>query len=277
MGNILAFLVKYHRFFLFLFLEIICFSLVINFNSAQKSTFVGLSNEVAGSIYDAYSKVDRYFHLERVNDSLAAENIRLKQQLSASKYFDTSRAIQKTDTLIKQKFTYIPSIVVNNRVTSRNNFMTLDIGSRKGAQRQSGVVTTAGVVGITKQVSANFASVLSILHSEFTVSAEIAELKEIGSVKWDGKNPRRVIMTDIEQHIRIKKGMHIVTSPYSSIFPVGTPIGIIEDFKANTNDPFYTIRVKLAADVPNIRQVYVITNLMRDEQVELEKTQEDEE
>jgi rod shape-determining protein MreC len=275
MGNILAFLVKYHRFFLFLFLEIICFSLVINFNTAQKSTFVGLSNEFAGRIYEAYSKVDRYFHLERVNDSLAAENVRLRKQLGVSKYFDTSRPINKVDTLIKQKFTYLPASVVNNRVTARNNFMTLNIGSRKGTQRQSGVVTTAGVVGITKQVSSNFTSVLSILHSDFTVSAEIAELKEIGSVAWDGESPRRVIMKDIEQHIRIKKGMHIVTSPYSSIFPVGTPIGIIEDFYTNPNDPFYTIRVKLAADIPNIKQVYVITNLMREEQEELEKTQEE--
>jgi rod shape-determining protein MreC len=275
MGNILAFLVKYHRFFLFLLLEIICFSLVISFNSTQQSTFVGLSNEFAGQVYEAYSKVDRYFHLEKVNDSLAAENIRLKEQLGKSKYFDTSRPIPKTDTLHKQKFTYLPALVVNNRVTSRNNFMTLDIGSRKGAQRQSGVVTTAGIVGITKQVSPNFTSVLSILHSDFTVSAEIAELKEIGSVAWDGKNPSRVILKDIEQHIRIKKGMHVVTSPYSSIFPVGTPIGIIEDFDVNSTDPFYTIYVKLSADVRNIRQVYLITNLMREEQEELEKSQEE--
>lgn len=274
MGNILAFLVKYHRFFLFLFLEIICFSLIVSYNTEQKSTFIGISNEVSGRLYEAYNKVDRYFHLERVNDSLAVENIRLKKELAASKFFDTSMALQKVDTLVKQKYTYLPAHVVNNRVTARNNFMTLNIGSRKGAQRQSGVVTTAGIVGITKQVSPNFTSVLSVLHSDFNVSAEISELNEIGNVIWDGKNPARVILKDIEQHIRIKKGMHIVTSPYSSIFPVGTPIGTIESFEANPADPFYTIRVKLAADVRNVKQVYVITNLMREEQEELEETQE---
>ena len=276
MGNILAFLVKYHRFFLFLFLEIICLSLVVSFNDNQNSAFVGISNELAGRVYKAYDNVDQYFHLRRDKDSLAAENTRLRAMLKVSRQYDTSRAIQKEDTTYRQKFTYLPAVVVNNRVTSRNNFMTLDIGSKKGAQRQAGVVTTGGIVGITKQVSANFTSVLSVLHSDFTVSAEIAELKEIGSVTWDGINPERVILKDIPVHIRVKKGMHVVTSPYSSVFPQGTTIGTVTQVADKQDDAFHTIYVKLGADIRNVRQVYIITNLIREEQETLEKTQEEE-
>jgi rod shape-determining protein MreC len=275
MGNILAFLAKYHRFFLFLFLEIICFSLVVSFNKSQKSAFVDLSNELAGRVYKAYDNVDQYFHLKREKDSLAAENARLWARLKVSRQYDTSHAIQKEDTFYKQKFTYLPAVVVNNRVTARNNFMTLDIGSKKGAQRQAGVVTTAGIVGITKQVSPNFTSVLSVLHSDFTVSAEIAELKEIGSVTWDGKNPENVILKDIPVHIRVKKGMHVVTSPYSSVFPQGTTIGTIIEVVDKQDDAFHTIHVKLSADIRNVRQVYIITNLLREEQEAIEKNQEE--
>jgi rod shape-determining protein MreC len=275
MGNILAFLAKYHRFFFFLLLEIICFSLVVSFNTSQNSTFVGVSNELAGRVYKAYNNVDQYFHLKREKDSLAAENTRLRAMLKASHQYDTSHAIQKEDTVFKQKFTYLPAVVVNNRVTARNNFMTLDIGSAKGSQRQAGVVTTAGIVGITKQVSSNFTSVLSVLHSDFTVSAEIAELKEIGSVTWDGKNPERVILKDIPVHIRVKKGMHVVTSPYSSVFPQGTTIGTIVQVIDKPDDAFHTIYVKLAADIRNVRQVYLITNLLREEQEIIEKNQEE--
>jgi rod shape-determining protein MreC len=153
--------------------------------------------------------------------------------------------------------------------------MTLDIGGKKGAQRQAGVVTTAGIVGISKQVSPNFTSVLSVLHSDFTVSAEIAELKEIGSVAWDGKNPERVILKDIPVHIRVKKGMHVVTSPYSSVFPQGTNIGTIVQVIDKQDDAFHTIYIKLAADIRNARQVYLITNLLREEQETLEQSQEE--
>jgi rod shape-determining protein MreC len=64
--------------------------------------------------------------------------------------------------------------------------------------------------------------------------------------------------------------MHVVTSPYSELFPQGTPIGVIEDFKIKQADAFYTIYVKLATDIRNIRSVYVVSNLMKVEQEKIE-------
>jgi rod shape-determining protein MreC len=70
--------------------------------------------------------------------------------------------------------------------------------------------------------------------------------------------------------------MHVVTSPYSSVFPQGTTIGTITQVIDKPDDAFHTIYVKLGADIRNVRQVYIITNLLREEQETLEQTQEQE-
>src|SRR5687767_8667625 len=118
MGNIFAFFSKYHRFFLFLLLEIICLYLVVSFNRNQNSAFLALSSEVSGRMQTAYNEVDIYFHLNRVNDSLLAENKRLRDQLLSSKMIDTAKTVAVVDTNYKQRYLHIPGKIVNNSVTS---------------------------------------------------------------------------------------------------------------------------------------------------------------
>jgi rod shape-determining protein MreC len=85
-----------------------------------------------------------------------------------------------------------------------------------------------------------------------------------------------MILKNIPMHIKISKGQHVVTSPYSNVFPQGTPIGIIQNFEVKSGDAFYTIYVKLASDMRNVRQAYVIKDLMREEQekVEVKETEQ---
>ncbi len=273
MGNIFAFFSKYHKFFLFLLLEILCLYLVVTFNRNQNAAFLSLSKEVNGQLQTAYNNVDIYFHLNRVNDSLMSENKRLRDQLISSKMIDTGKNIAINDTTFRQRFVHIPGEIINNSVTSRNNYLTLNIGKNKGVGPHLGVVSTVGIVGITRASSNNFTSVLSVLHNDFTVSAEIKEIKEIGSVVWDGKNPGIAILKNIPMHIKISKGQHVVTSPYSIVFPQGTPIGIIQNFEVKSGDAFYTIYVKLATDMRNVRQAYVVNDLVREEQEKVEKVE----
>jgi rod shape-determining protein MreC len=270
MGNIVAFLARHHRFFIFILLEAICFSLVVNYNKDQSSAFFRAAYDMSGRVDQTFTNVSSYFHLQHVNDSLKAENARLRSKLKTAIYFDTTKAKFFNDTIYHQKYSFIPCDVINNSVTGRNNYLTLDAGTNKNIGKHLGVVTTSGIAGVTRDVSPHFTSVLSVLHKDFTVSAEIAEMKEIGTVVWDGNNPEMVIMKDIPLHIRIRKGMHVVTSPYSELFPQGTPIGVIEDFKIKQADAFYTIYVKLATDIRNIRSVYVVSNLMKVEQEKIE-------
>jgi rod shape-determining protein MreC len=273
MNNILAFLSRYFRILLFLILESISLYLVARYNKSQNTVVLGWGQELSGRFYSAYNYVDYYFHLKRANDSLMAENARLKDILPQSQYADTAKKLLITDSVYLQKFTYIPAFVVNNSVTFRNNYLTLAAGSKNQIGKAMGVVSTAGIVGITENVTPHFTSVISVLHKNFTVSAEISENGEKGSVVWDGIDYSTVIMKDVPRHIRINIGQHVVISPYSRAFPQGTPIGVISRYEVKPGDAFYTIYVKLAADLRNIRQVYVVANLLKDEQEQAEQRQ----
>jgi len=270
MGNILAFLARHNKFFIFILLEAICFSLVVNFNKDQGSSFFRTASELSGGIDESFAKVSSYFQLNQINDSLKSENARLRSKMNNAYYFDTSKSKVVCDTTYKQHYTLVPCNVINNSVSNRNNYLTLDAGANMNIGKHLGVVTTSGIAGVTRDVSQHFTHVLSILHKDFTVSAEIAEIKEIGTVAWDGNNPEIVILKEIPLHIRIKKGMHVVTSPYSNLFPKATPIGIIENFEIKQADAFYTIYVRLSSDIRNLRSVYVVNNLMKEEQQKVE-------
>ena len=274
MGNILVFLARYYKYILFTALEGFCLFLVVNFNNNQKNAFFSVAYDLSGRVSKTYYDVNSYFHLQTANDSLLAENARLRAMMQNSKWVDTSKGKIVHDTAIHQKFTYIPAKVVNNSVNIKNNYITLDIGENKGIAPHMGVVSTSGIVGTTRFVSSHFTTSLSVLHKDFKVYAEIKEIKEMGSLIWGNTNPEIAILKDIPIHIHIAKGQHVVVSPYSKVFPEGTPIGIIQDYKIEMGSAFYTIYVKLATNIRNVRQVYVVNNIMADEQTKLEKASE---
>jgi len=270
MGNIIAFLVRHHKFFIFVLLEAICFSLVVSYNKKQSNAFFGVSHELSGRLDQGFSNLYAYFHLNQINRDLQAENAALRAKMNNAILLDTGKTKNIADTSIHQRYTFVPANIINNSVTNRNNYITLDAGSRQGITKSLGVVSTNGIVGVTREVSPHFTSILSILHKDFAVSAEITENKEIGTVSWDGENPEVMIMRDIPLHIHIRKGMHIVTSANSNLFPKGTPIGVIDRFIIKQADAFYTIYVKLGTDMRNLRTVYVVNNLVKQEQEKVE-------
>jgi len=273
MRSIFVFLGRYYRYFLFVILEVVSIILVINNNKFQNASFFNLSTELSGNAFQVYNNVDTYFHLKIVNDSLLAENVRLHGQLKASKYPDTAHVKQINDTIFKQKYSYVPAEVVNNSITERNNYLTIAIGQSKGVTHDMGVITTSGIVGITQNVSAHYASVMSVLHADFQVNAEILEIKEIsGSVIWDKDDkPGEATLINVPVQVKVAIGQHVVTGPYSALFPQGIAIGTIKDFKIIPGKSFYMIKLALSTDMRNVRQVYVVSNIQKAEQESVEK------
>ena len=132
------------------------------------------------------------------------------------------------------------------------------------------VISSSGVVGIVKDVSKNYASVLSVLHQNSSISAKLSESGYIGSLIWNGRDPRVAQLMDIPNHVQIAEGMLIQTSGFSAMFPAGINIGKVKAFDVKDGDNFYSIDVDLLTDMNNVSVVYVVDNLMRMEQVELE-------
>ena len=86
-----------------------------------------------------------------------------------------------------------------------------------------------GIVGIVKDVSKNYASVISVLHHNSSISAKLSDSGYIGSLVWDGRDPQVAQLMDIPNHVELAEGMLIQTSGFSSMFPAGINIGKVKE------------------------------------------------
>ncbi|WP_214071453.1 rod shape-determining protein MreC [Mucilaginibacter sp. dw_454] len=278
MRNLLIFITKYNAFFLFIIFEVIALVIYIKYNSFQKATFINSSNQVTGNLYQQVGNFKSYLHLQDVNDSLARENARLRNQLKTSFYVDSAAKHKVVDTVYKQQYEYIDAAVINNSINRRNNYLTINKGSRAGVAKGMGVICPQGVVGKVVFVGAHFSVVQSLLHKETVISAALAGTKDLGSFIWgDNLDPHVGLLYDVLNSASPRLGQQVVTSDLS-LFPAGVPIGKISNLHSkNAKGSFLNMDVILAVDFSKLQYVYVVNNKLAAEQLGLEAQQKKDE
>jgi rod shape-determining protein MreC len=269
MRNLWLFISKYNAFFLLIIFFTISLILLIQNNSYQRASVWNSSNQLVGRSYERANEISSYLTLGKTNDSLAAENARLRNQLATSFTSDSIKQVTVRDTTLKQQYTYTVARVVNNSVHQKNNYLTINRGSKHGITKGMGVTSAKGIVGIVLNVNENFATIRSLLHSETKVSANVNG--NIGSLVWGDGNydPRFAYLKDIQSHLSIKKGARVVTSEFS-LFPQGTNIGSVAETRTREGDSSLDIKIKLDTEFSTLQYVYVINNLLSAEQLSLE-------
>jgi rod shape-determining protein MreC len=275
MNNIITFLLRYSGLVFFLVLESICMYLAVQNNKRQKEIYINSANTYVGWFSEQRDDVTKYFQLNTIADSLAAENARLYSKVGNTAY---SGLIQRDSMLVKdsldhviQQYSFISAAVINNSVAQYNNYLTLNRGSSQGIQVGMGVISANGVVGVVRSVSPHFALVMSALHQQTKISASIKRNDFFGSLVWkQGTDPQHLILEAIPKHADLVQGDTIVTSGYSNIFPKGIKVGRLEDFSVEGGSNFYKANVRLFEDFSRIRYVYVVNNLFSKEQENLE-------
>ena len=274
MRNLILFIWKHYFVFLFLLLETLCVYLVVQNNNFQRASFVNSSNQVSASVLSTAEYIQQYFYLKSENERLAKENAELHSHdlLSFSVLVNDQYTVN--DTLYRQKYTFTSAKVVNNSTNRRNNFLTLDKGTKQGIKKDMAVITGNGVVGKVKDVSENFCTVMSVLHSKTIINAKVKKDGSFGPLTWDGVDFSIVTLNDIPTHVKLLKGDTITTGADSKIFPENILIGTVESFVQKSGEYFFTVKVKLLTDFKKLTHVYIVNNKMKDEQEELEKQSE---
>lgn len=272
MRNLWIFISKYNAFLLFIIFFLASLFLAISNNSYQKASVLNSSNKLIGEGYERLNEVHSYLRLAQINDSLAAENARLRTMLPGSFYNDSVETRLVLDTVNKTHYSYVVAKVVDNSVRQRTNYITINRGRKQGIEKGMGVMSATGVVGIVRDVSDNFATITSLLNTDIKISAAIRESKAFGSLVWGENytNPETMVLQDIPNHIVIKRGEHIVTSGYSTLFPPGLEIGHIIAKHSKSGENFPDIIVKLHTDFATLQYVYVIKNAFASERASLD-------
>jgi len=274
MRNILVFIIRYHFLLLFLLLEFISVTLLVNSTYYQSSAILKAGSRVTGRFYTTLSDATDYLKLRTTNEHLAQENAMLRQMKGVSYLRNDTNSFWVNDTLYKQQYKYIVAKVVLNTVGKRNNYIMLDKGSRSGIQKDMAVITPTGIAGTVVNVSENFSWVMSMLNKHTRLSGKILKNGQMGTVVWNGVDHLYGTLTDIPAHVKIARGDTIVSSGFSYIFPAGLMIGTITDYRVEQGEHFYTIPFKFSVDFNSLQYVYVVKNLMKEEQESLEKSTE---
>ena len=269
MKEIIKLILKYHFTIIFLLLEIVSFSLIIRHNEYQRAIFSESASTLFGNISSTITSIKDYFRLKEMNESLANENILLKNRLEEYEFLrDTiihGMVVQDSIPV----YEYIGAKQVNATYNRTKNYITLNQGRKNGLQKEMAVCTPEGIVGLIQDLSDHFAVVIPLINVDSRISAKIKKNNYYGSLQWDGNDYAYSYLNDIPYHVEVNAGDTIVTSGLSKIFPEGIVVGYVESVDKETAN-FLKIKVKLAVDFKRINHVYVILNNKKNEQTSLE-------
>lgn len=214
--------------------------------------------------------INEYVNLKTTNSILAHENAQLRSLLPEAYYESGEVRNIVNDTIKHHQYVFITAKVINNSINRRNNYLTLNKGSLQGIKPEMGVITTEGIVGIVKNVSKHYCTVMSLLHKDMRVSAKFKNNNYFGSLSWQGSDPGMAELKDIAKHVTFNTGDTVVTTSYSTVFPENIMVGTVQGHDANTGNNFYTIHIRLSVDFSNLAYVYVVNNILKSEQQEVE-------
>ncbi len=218
-----------------------------------------------------------YFRLKKVNDQLARENATLRQELKKNSYrrLGNGDLVRINDTLYRQQFYYTPARVINSSVAHKKNFLTIDRGWRDGVESEMGVIGQNGMVGIVSDVSEHYATVMPVLNLNFYASVRIRRTDYFGLLHWKGADPNEAFMKDVPKYADVQPGDSVVTRGASGIFPRGVMVGRVKTVEERPESNYLRIRVELATDFHNTYRVYIVKNVLREEQKKLERSRKE--
>lgn len=269
MRNILDFIIRYSKWFVFTIYVLISCILLIDNNVYQQSIYLTSANGLTGGVYYIWSQVTGYFHLKSINESLQATNADLQNQVLNLKSELAELQTILGDTALPgamhDRFGYVAASVINNNTRHPRNYFTVNRGRLDGIMPGMGVVDQNGVVGIVNVTGDHTSRIISLLNETQHFSVKLKDTGFVGLLAWKGSDATIAYVEDIPRHAVYHIGDTIVTSGYSTTFPEGIPVGTVLGRVHGEDDSFYTFKVKLASDFKALSSVRVIKDIYKSE------------
>lgn len=271
MQNLFQFLKKFRNFLLFIVLQIFALGLFINSKDFHRSQMTNTSTHVVGWFMEKKYNITKHFNLSVANDSLVRSNAELMEQLPASFYPLQGSIFYVNDTLKKQQFQYIPATVINSSNNKRNNYFTLNQGTAQGIEVGMGVIADNGVIGQIVDVSEYYSIVMTVLSDDIKINVKLAKNNEYWLLNWNGKDSEIAQIEDVKRDVPCEVGDRVITRGGDTQYPEGIPVGTIAEIVSEDGEQTISLNVNLDVNYNAVYHVYVVKNLMRQQQLEIEE------
>lgn len=271
MSNLIEFFKNNFHYFLLAVLLVL--SILMLGKSMYYSSYklARISQSVTGPIQKNWSEMMHTFSLGQENEDLVQQNIALMREhdnMFIVKEDTTLTMMSEKDSVHTQRtrlYDYSYAHVIFKTTDQAYNYIIVDKGSKDGIDKDMAVTSPSGVVGVVSDVSDHFAAVIPILHPDSRISAVVSPINQVGTVVWEGSDPRVAFLENIPQHLEINIGDSVLTSGFSNIFPKGLLIGTVKEVMVGNNASFLTIKIRLATNFNQLSLVYLIENQYKKE------------
>ena len=201
-------------------------------------------------------------HVRQQDAQLKAQIERL--ELEQASLAEDARQGQRLEQLLSFREHYIyktlPAQVIGASGTDQSRTLYIDKGAKDGLAPDMPVVTGDGIVGKLKDVFDHKSLVVLISDPTSGVGVMLETTRARGILKGVPFGQLQVI--NVSPDDRIKPGQRIVTSGGDQIFPRGLPVGTVEGVTPDPDrDPLVDVGVRPAANLSQLEEVLVITNM----------------
>jgi rod shape-determining protein MreC len=140
--------------------------------------------------------------------------------------------------------------------------LEIDLGSRDGIKANEPVLTSEGLVGRIQSVGQTRSQVILLGNPDLRVGAIVQPSGETGVINSSSSNPQENNMVDLDYlsgSSTVRPGQNVVTWGEGGVFPAKIPIGTVVDLRTKDFGLATEARVKLAADLGALQEVWVMT------------------
>jgi len=208
-------------------------------------------------------------------DDIIAENERLKEELKEmrlkvrkynrleqeNKAYKELLGIQDT---IREYTTQNATVIGRDGTESFYSF-TIDKGSSDGIKVNDVVFSRDGIVGVVIDTGIGFSKVSTILSPAVSAGCFVGTDLDIAvlSGNYDLSDGEYCLAQYLPKNTTATEGDIVTTSGLGMVFPPDFLIGTVESVDIDQSGNYMTARVKPAADIRNVKIVFVITDYNR--------------
>lgn len=277
MRNIFLFIRRYSVFILFVVLQIICLYLLFTYNRSHRAKGLGAAGAITSYFNKKYNALEDFFTMQEENRRVHKMNDSLMNLLGQNFIKPDSNAIVQRDTMridtvkLNRQYIWRSAEVLYSTVNDDKNYLQINRGSSTGIGDDMGVFSSnGGLVGKVVNTGKNFSQVMSLLNVLNKFNVQLKRTGSAGMISWDGVSPAELTLNNIPKTDSVRKGDTIVTGVYSQSFPPGKMVGTVSAILRDKSSNFFILKIKPAANLSNLQQVFVVENVNMNELKQLD-------
>lgn len=151
---------------------------------------------------------------------------------------------------------WIGADVISRHPMHWYEYVELNCGADRGVRRHSAALTQDGLVGEVIGVRPDTCDLLLLTDPSCSAGAQVTRTGDVGWVHGTGGS--QLVLTFFEPDHGVQPGDEVVASPFSTLYPGGTRIGVVVSVSQEQGTTARSAIVQPAVSFNNLEEVVVI-------------------